>query len=60
MVFGKIFAEGTAFDVADYTYGSIDVYSYPGFTYQYSYIQGLKQSGLVLGLTGVPIQGLAK
>jgi hypothetical protein len=57
MLYGKLVAKGAAFDVADFSYGSIDVYSYPSFTYQYSYIQGLDQSDLVIGLTGVPIQG---
>jgi hypothetical protein len=60
MLYGKLVAKGAAFDVADFSYGSIDVYSYPSFTYQYSYIQGLNQSDLVVGLTGVPIQGSTK
>jgi hypothetical protein len=57
MLYGKLVAKGAAFDVADFSYGSIDVYSYPSFTYEFSYIQGLNQSDLVIGLTGVPIQG---
>jgi hypothetical protein len=58
-LYGKLALGDTLFDVADFEYGSIDVYSYPAFTYQYSYSQGLAQSLMVVGVTlkGVPIAG---
>jgi hypothetical protein len=38
MFFGTLTGGAHAFDIADYTYSTIDVYSYPGFAYQYSYL----------------------
>jgi hypothetical protein len=51
-VFGAINASNTDYQVTEYPNNGVDVYSYPSFTFKYSYNRGLKQ--------GFSTQGIAQ
>lgn len=51
-LFGALNARNTNFQATDYANDSVDVYAYPGFTYEYSYNRGL--------LPGYSVQGIAQ
>jgi hypothetical protein len=49
-LFGAFNAKNTNFQVTDYAHGSVDVYGYPSFAYQYSYNQGFMPNYSVVGI----------
>jgi hypothetical protein len=53
-LFGSLNAANTDFQATDYANDSVDVYTYPHFTYEYSYSGGLKASYGVQGIAQVP------
>jgi hypothetical protein len=50
-LFGALNAANTDIQVTDYPNTSVDVYTYPGFTYEYSYDRGLLQNYGIEGIT---------
>ena len=49
-LFGALNARNSNFQATDYANDSIDVYAYPGFTYEYSYDRGLLSGSAVQGI----------
>jgi hypothetical protein len=49
-LFGALNARNTNIQVTDYTNDSVDVYSYPEFTYEYSYDNSLLKTSTVQGI----------
>ncbi|HEY6325815.1 MAG TPA: hypothetical protein VIW73_04775 [Candidatus Cybelea sp.] len=49
-LFGALNAQNTDIQVTDYANDSVDVYAYPGFTYEYSYDSGLLKTSSVQGI----------
>lgn len=49
-LFGALNARNTNIQVTDYANSSVDVYSYPGFAYRYSYERGFRPNYAVEGI----------
>jgi hypothetical protein len=49
-LFGALNAKNTDIQLTDYANDSVDVYAYPGFTYEYSYDAGLLKTSSVQGI----------
>jgi hypothetical protein len=52
--YGKLDRANAQYQVANQQTGQVDVYAYPGFTYQYSYDNGLGYYDNVVGITEFP------
>lgn len=52
-LFGALNAKNTDFQATDYENDSVDVYTYPGLNYEYSYSNGLSKSASAQGITQV-------
>jgi hypothetical protein len=50
-LFGALNRSNTDFQVTDQEHGSVDVYAYPGFSYQYSYNRGSNGGLAPMGIT---------
>lgn len=53
-LYGPLNAANTDFQVSDYPNNAVDVYSYPGFTFKYTYNRGLRQNYSTQGLAQTP------
>jgi hypothetical protein len=53
-LFGALNASNSDFQVSDYPNNKVDVYSYPAFTFEYSYNRGFKQNYSVQGIAQMP------
>jgi hypothetical protein len=53
-LYGALNASNTDYQATDYSHNAVDVYSYPSFTFKYSYNRGLRQGYSAQGIAQTP------